>query len=359
MYNGVEKIIPLSTSAPLAALVFGAASLARVPWGTLLHAFASERELDSLGLADVSADLAGFVDERLRAHLAGTGDELRLAQAYETLSAISAEIDRVARLGGQDGGTNSDCWMRAAEQVIEREVEFWRAQEVVAGLTAGHEDELHQKFRSWSESLVAELFEGGIASAALEGAASDLLLLSFTRRLPRGAHSPRTGGIVVTGFGAKEFWPGHVVLQFDGVGLEGIRVWPGAVAQTQGPGQARVQAFAQDSGVETLMRGLHPRLRQMVGSAIVDAGLDRDVAVRALEGAESSWYEARTRGILETLDLMPAPALCEIAESLVALTALEHRLTGSLETVGGTISVGVLAPGEPLRWGKRPSLMSS
>ncbi len=359
VYNGVEKIVPLSATEPMAALIYGAASIARVPWGTVLHAFAAETELRGKSLSKVVAELAIFVQGCLRDHLDEYGAGERQAQAYAALAAVVREALELSEVEPADAENSVSLWLDEAEAVLLREVSWWSGQNLVLGVDEQREAKLHTEHRAWADECVESFFAGisGVSSA-LRQTAAQMLLLSATRCSPPGFRSARIGGVVITGFGTGRFWPGYCELLFDGVGLDGVRVWVGEVWEASGPVGARVRPFAQISGVKTLMDGMHPALRQIVGSSMVDAGLDENQARAALQQAEASWHERHTQRINETLAHMPAPALCEIAESLVAITALEHRLTGSLETVGGTISVGVMSPGEPLRWGKRPSLMA-
>lgn len=364
VYNGVEKIHPLSRTAPIAALVFGAADIAGVPWGTLLHACCSENDFSDLDLIDATARVELFVQDRLAGHLDDSGAKLREQRARTLLRALGEEAAVRMHEQLEDDASDDDrakAWLENMVQAVAREHEAWREMPEVNSVAIAEEseEEIHAPHADWAKGLAAELFADlpvPIGDDLIDDTA-ELVLLWFTRRVPPGVETSWAGGLVVAGFGAKSFWPSHMVLEFDGIGLNGVRMWMSGHSETSGPNDASVHAFAQKSGVSTLMEGVHPTLRNMLGSAMEDAGIGN--ADELLQRVQRQWFDERTTGILFTLDLMPVPALCEIAESLVALTALEHRLTGSLETVGGTISVAVLAPGDPLRWAKRPILMSN
>lgn len=360
VYNGVEKITPLSRTAPIAALVYGAASIGGVPWNTLLHGCCAGLDLSGGSIVEAGVALAAFVQKRLSPHIEERGAALREQRVRAIVGALLQEAHM--RLSTADGLSDEKREARVVELVVEliaHEHESWSRQDLIAGLDDESEASTHEAHRAWAEGSAAEIFDGTAVEPAVLASTTELILLMFTRRLPPEAQTSWSGGVVVLGFGSDDFWPAYSEIQFDGVGLDGVRLWPGDSGQVDGPGDVEIRSFAQDAGVKTVMNGLHPDMMSMLGSAMVDKGMPEATVSTVFADVSREWFDKRTSEVLDTLELMPQPALCEIAESLVAITALEHRLTGSLETVGGTISVAVLAHGEPLRWAKRPSLMTS
>lgn len=372
VYNGVEKVHALSDRDPIAALVYGSATIVGVPWATLLHLFKSSVDISALPADQVTLQLADFVQRQLEAHLEDPTrlQRLKMSRATVVLEAVadvaaslveeslSAE-DPPRHLNDLDRDERLTRVLAQADEVVSRELSRWREEDEVATPGTASANALRDKHRDWAMAVSSDMYAGTPASDDLIANSAELVLESFTREVPDTVNSPWFGGVVVAGFGAGELWPGFLELRFDGVGLEGVRLWAGvSTALTPGDG-AIVQTFAQNSGARTLMGGAHPTLLNMFGNEMLRAGLTSDAVDEVMERVFDAWFQEHTTSVLETLDLLPTPALCEIAESFVALTALEHRLKGSLETVGGTISVGVLTPGDPLRWAKRPTLMSS
>lgn len=372
VYNGVEKVHALSDRDPIAALVYGSATIVGVPWATLLHLFKASVDISALPADQVTLQLAAFVQGQLAEHLKDSErlEQLKASRADIVLRAatdfaaslveesLGAE-DPPRSLNELDASERIERILEQANEVVSLELARWREEDDVVIPGAPPADALRDEHRGWALALASDMYEGTDASEDLIANSAELILESFTRTVPATVSSPWFGGVVVAGFGAGELWPGFLELRFDGVGLEGVRLW-GGVSTTLTPGDgAIVQTFAQNAGAQTLMGGAHPTLLNMFGNEMLRAGLDSDAVDEVMERVFEAWFQEHTTSVLDTLDLLPTPALCEIAESFVALTALEHRLKGSLETVGGTISVGVLTPGDPLRWAKRPSLMSS
>jgi hypothetical protein len=366
VYTGVEKIHPLSDTEPAAALVYGLASLLDVPWATLLSEFRHQYGNATYASMDaVSEQLIAFLQERLADRMQSTGNELRAARVRSLFAYIREEaregyLASATESGGLDPDVTAEKLFEGITEylktVVTKERAAWQEADRVAGLTATSEKRLHRDHRAFVGDIRKEVFAGIAIPSATARALNDLALLTLTRQVPYDVSSPNQGGLVVVGFPESEFWPRFVEFDFDGLGLNGLRYWRVSDGGCDGPRSAFVRAFAQMDGVQTIMNGVHPDLLTLVCARLMEENVAEDQIERALDAASERWSKARTTPILDTLDVMPPPDLCEVAESLVAITALWQRMLGTLETVGGTISVGVLSPGEPLRWAKRPSL---
>jgi hypothetical protein len=368
VYTGVEKIYSLSDDGPMAALVYGLATIIDVPWATLLSEFRHRYGTGTFPSMQAAAEhVVGFLQERLRDRIDVEGDEMRevrmsgLISALNTMArqdffnAVSADPSS-ATLSPE--GFAEGIASRLGE-VARSERRTWQEAPLLPSLTETSERKLHKATRPLANAIRKRVLAGISPSPATSRAVSDIALLSLTRQTPVGVQSPSEGGLVLVGFPEGEFWPRYVELAFDGVGLTGLRYWPVSSGGCDGPHAVEVSAFAQRDGVVTMMEGVHPDLRRVLYSRLVAQGLDRTQVREALDDAADTWAKQRTDPILTTLDVMPQPDLCEIAESLVSITALWQRMRGTLETVGGTISVAVLVPGGPLRWAKRPNLTTA
>jgi hypothetical protein len=369
VYTGVEKIYPLSTERPLAALVYGVATLIDVPWATLLSEYRQAHGVTaSADIADVARQLRTFLEGRLRGRIQRTREDMLRIRAYGLIRAIAdvareqaieAVIESDASGVVLSSRSVADKWAELLSDIVKKERDTWAAAERLPSISASDEKRLHRKARPLIAETRSEALADVAMSAATSRAVADLALLSLTRQTPEGIESPTQGGIVLVGFADGEFWPSYIELMFDGIGIEGLRWWELDSDACGGPQQPVVRAFAQADGVQTMMDGVHPEMLRMIASRLIADGLDPRDLSKAIVGVQERWEEHRTLPILRTLDVMPPPDLCEVAESLVSITGLWQRMRGALETVGGTISVAVLAPGEPLRWAKRPDLSAS
>lgn len=366
VYTGVEKIYPLSDDEPTAALVYGLGTLLDVPWGTLLseyrHRFGSTAYTS---IEHQAENLLGFLNDRLQQTIQAAGQDMRRARINGLIAAALQEAQNrfmeASMQSDADSLTPENVLNGVAtylREIVDVERESWKSSERLPDLTAAAERELHQSNRAFIDAIRKAALSELPLDAATSRAIGDVALLALTRKTPPGGGTPNQGGLVLVGFPEGDFWPKYAEFTFDGVGLPGLRYWPTSIGGCDGPHSALVHAFAQTDGVVTIMEGVHPDLRSMFRGRLESAGFDPSKVDEALRDADERWSEQRTMPILETLDVMPPPDLCEVAESLVSITALWQRMRGALETVGGTISVAVLAPGGPLRWAKRPNLSS-
>jgi len=368
VYTGVEKIYPLSETGPTAALVYGSASLIGVPWGTLLSEFRQHfGELTYSSMDEQAQRLLDFLAERLQDRIEANGQEMREARVRGLMAALLSEArDRFVRAsmaGESDEEFAPETVVAGVGQqlseIVAVERAGWNAAERSSNLTRSAERELHAAARPAVNAVRKKVFAGLPLRAAVSRGITDLALRSLTRKTPSGITSPSEGGLVLVGFPEGDFWPKYVEFTFDGVGLPGLRYWWTSSGGCEGPHDPLVHAFAQADGVMTIMNGIHPDYLDMLYTRFAAEGFDTAQIDGVFEDTRDRWEERRTSPILDTLDVMPPPDLCEVAESLVAITALWQRMRGALETVGGTISVAVLAPGGPLRWAKRPNLSPS
>ncbi|MGB7158113.1 MAG: hypothetical protein WBD40_08610 [Tepidisphaeraceae bacterium] len=368
VYTGVEKIYPLSESRPTAALVYGSASLIGVPWGTLLSEFRQRfGDLAYTNIDEQAQRLLAFLAERLDDRITANGQEMREARVAGLMSALLSEArDRFVRTS-MEAESNEEFVPEKVvagigqqlRDILAVERANWNAAERSTNLTESAERAHHAAARPNVNAIRKQVFAGLSLRAAVSRAVTDVALLSLTRQTPSGITSPSEGGLVLVGFPEGDFWPKYVEFTFDGVGLPGLRYWWTSSGGCEGPHDPLVHAFAQADGVMTIMNGIHPEYLAMLDTRLEIAGFDTEEIARVFKDTRDRWEQRRTSPILDTLDVMPPPDLCEVAESLVAITALWQRMRGALETVGGTISVAVLAPGGPLRWAKRPTLSSS
>jgi hypothetical protein len=368
VYVGAEKIYPLSERSPIAALVYGIATLLDIPWATLLSEyrvqFGDEQFKD---METAARRLVTFLRRRLGSRIRSEGRTMREARAYGLVATLleTAREDTLAAFNSGDSAFEftADGLTAALEQrlgeIARAEREEWARTKRLPDVTAAQEQELHKSARSWVNAVRRQVLGDLSPDLRTRRAITDLVLLSFTRRSPDTSRAPTEGGLVLVGFPVDEFWPKYIELTFDGVGLEGVRHWVTSDGGCNGPHDVEIRAFAQRDGVATMMNGVNPEFWALLLDRLLARGLDRRRVLDALEDARSTWADQRTNAVLDTLDVLPEPHLCEIAESLVSITALWQRMRGTLETVGGAVSVATLTPGGPLRWAKRPNLTSS
>ena len=348
VYQGAQKVFPLSDAAPLGALLFGNARLLDVPWATLLGMFRSQhRNHDWSSLSDLVSAISSFIDQTLADVIAASDPPLWHERIEDLWGSITAAASH--------GSSTSD--EPDLEAVVSREHDAWQQADVLPRIAADDESAIHDAVRDEVKDLLRSLVDESeveVQPDVLDSAVA-LALLTLTRCSPQGSESVSSSGLVIAGFPAGALGPSYTELVFDGVSATGIRMWPVSGEACLTPGDVKIRAFAQHDGYRTLIDGVHPWYWPLLAEQLEAASVPWDKIVRAFNEADDIWYRARAPRLQLALNTLPVPALCEIAESFVSITGLLQRISGSLETVGGPVSVAVLSPGAPLRWMRRPS----
>lgn len=350
VYQGAQKVFPLSDQDPLGALIYGNTRLVGIPWATLLGLFRAQHRTAAWNEIDeLASRLCAFLQHKL-AHLIDAADPPYWVRRVSNL--WSSIIDAAHANATPN---DADSFSEQLEVTLSIEEAAWAAQDLLPSLSPEKETEIHSDVRPVVRELLRKLESGANIGSELLPAFENLKLLCFTRRAPEGSMSHASSGLVVAGFPSGALGPSYVELSFDGVGPSDIRVWPSSRESCLSPGDVGIRSFAQEDGFRTLIEGVHPWYWPLVVQRLTAAGLPRDRVLRAFQEADARWLDARTPYLHAALNSLPVPALCEIAESFVSITGLLLRIGGSLETVGGPVSVAVLSPGAPLKWMRRPA----
>ncbi|KZX51384.1 hypothetical protein A3711_09915 [Erythrobacter sp. HI00D59] len=196
--------------------------------------------------------------------------------------------------------------------------------------------------------------------------------------------SPRESGIVIAGYGEKEFFPSLVEYGTDGLVGNRLKVIKKGEVDVSREQPSCIRAFAQSDMVqrfmngcdsalfESLIYGFHDVLKAGVFSVLDSEGVWEGVS----EGeklAKSAAIETRiqealqafvsdceshldtnySQPIIQMIGLLPKEELAGLAESLVSLTSLKRRVSAEQETVGGPIDVALISKRDGVVWIKR------
>jgi hypothetical protein len=189
-----------------------------------------------------------------------------------------------------------------------------------------------------------------------------------------------SSGLVIAGFGEKEFYPRLVSYTVEMVIEDHVKRSDADPARIAADSSAIVAAFAQREMVQAFLHGIAPAYIEELGKAlksvfdrypnsVADAlklsAVTKKKLVKELRAAtptlistilrqlDTESYRNTARPILEGVQNLPLDELALMAESLVNLTSFKRRISLDMETVGGPIDVAVLSKGEGFIWIKR------
>ncbi len=380
IYNTANKLFLLSSVAPVAVMIYGAGTFGPVPWETVVKEYRRTRGARSFGtVAEYAAD---FID-----HLADLTQHVTRAEQLERvlmtarweLEAIRGVVEDEVTDAMADGTALDDSAVigRILAE-IEAAIERLTGSTFIEGLGATVvEREIGSAVPDWP-GLVAAAFWGMPVDARVVRRARVLVCTS----LRLADRSPRSGGVVVTGFGESEIFPALSHYLLDGVVANRVRARSDGGLSIGGDRSASICPFAQEDMVAAFMDGVHPgfrlaldefvdstvamlieRLCGIVKDSLTAAAYGqlqdemreaRDWVTTHFESELAEYLERNNSGpIMSVVEVLPKEELAAMAEALVNLTSFKRRVTPGVETVGGPIDVAVISKGDGLVWIKR------
>jgi hypothetical protein len=260
----------------------------------------------------------------------------------------------------------------------------WATQLSIPGFAKSHRAEI--------DTQIARVLQLLPATIAHRGAIRTLIVESLKKLPITGEHTPidPRSGIVIAGFGEREFFPRLISYDLFGTVDGVLRASPNPKVEISVHNPAVIAPFAQREMVDGFMTGINPQVRAaLMGymngvannypQATLELlqrqipGLDPALAasltgplsslisimVRELEQHLDQSLETQVQPVLDSVDFLPKDELAAMAESLVNLTSLKRRVSiDDPQTVGGPVDVAVISRGDGFVWIKRKHYFS-
>lgn len=377
IYNSAMKLFALSKVAPVAIMVYGNATLSRIPWEVVIKEYRRNLKARTFGtLNEYVDDFCKFIAGSRHLFDEGTERAWLEERVNGILNGIFQEATRKCEqeLEASEGSGVTPARVRKifAQTVDEQltALKSWDDLSPAGDVVA----RLNKECENVVEATGPRIF-GDIYKEISKG------LVDIAHQFFRRGYFPQpSSGIVISGYGQDEIFPSVVTLEFDGA-VSGFARFKIDSQRTQsisvGVNPAAIIAYAQEDMVATFMEGINPAVKTFVEeclaftfkelpSALLDSLEldDKKIRSRLVEVCEkvrkdlskaAETYRMREHvfPVLSMVNALPKDELAAMAESLVNLTAFKRRVTGALETVGGPIDVCVVSKGDGLVWVKR------
>jgi hypothetical protein len=379
VYNTANKLFTLSKFAPVGVLVHNAAEINSIPAEILVKEFRA-------GLAHRRHDTLDAYGDSFMEFLndfSGITSDSRERTFYGLIELALSEIFERALLLRSETAEPSDLVVLLAEAARELK----QMADAVGTI---------QAFESVSVERVIEERQDGLSSVLdniinitrQEHDVQDIdqeicvrLLCAAVAAVFSRLRMPNHTGIVVAGYGDKEYFPCLVSYEIDGFTPYGLRAVGPEASRISDANKASIHAVAQREMAETFMEGIDAQNRQFISTslkqvfervpALVAGALGFDVTGRGADVLEDvkkelqhtlTDFDARlyeftrqqfTAPILEAIRYLDKSDLAEMAESLVSITALKRRVSLNAETVGGPVDVAIVSKHDGFVWIKR------
>lgn len=379
IYASADKLFQLSLSAPVGAMTYGNASLVDIPWETVVKTYRKQGRNNTFDTIEGYAyDFIKFL--KRRREMFSRSLQRITAETWLNLlfRNVCDEIWKKLKEKEKVGKKISEKEIReTVADVVQETLAIVRKWEIPSGLPKNIQPTLRKKLRGWLLSIKRKSFKDLPMTAAASRNLTTIALEGLTRCLGGSYES----GIVIAGFGEKEYSPILVEIMVDGM-IEGRLKY--SVRETHKIDDKTISCvipFAQREMVYTFMEGIDPRLQNIIYNSTAsifsgvtnviidkvknhDAKFGRSLAkevnasiTKLLDDLFSRWNQERKKShwgpITEIVSSLPKDELAAMAESLVNLTKFRRRVSPEKETVGGPIDVAVITKGDGFIWVKR------
>jgi len=359
-------------------MVYGNANFLGIPWETIVKSYREKNGRRSLPrIRDHAKNFFRFMSsnkdifpesaqERYALLLCGLlWHDLR-KQMEERMSSVAKKERR--ELSDQD--VASIC-----EQALVSRVKEVKEHTVLPGFSG----KVLAAIRKQMAPSLHELFKKIYGTTPLNAYTKRTLLSLQVQMLSRAYFGPFHSGVVVAGFGNRDFLPALVSHDLEAMVGSRIRCSPPKESAVTDDNDAMVCPFAQQDMVYSFMEGVDKNLMNFIETSTstlfmgslgkmqkVLAALDGKIAeemdalkptfdglLRDLFGEWKDWRAKFWGPVVNNIASLPKDELAATAEAFVNLTKFRRRVTTERETVGGPVDVAVITKGDGFVWVKR------
>lgn len=375
IFTSANKIFTASKYEPVGVMIYGNASLMRMPWETLVKVFRSElgetsfEELPSYAsyFLDWLRENSGATPTAEQSFVRSTAGGFVHFVRGKFEERVSAHVEEHGEIELKDS-------KKLLSETL-KEMREWTSQAPARDLPEGFEAQLLEEFADLINEVIAAVFEEFPLTRTMTQRLRELAVAPVVRVLKRG-----DTGIVFAGFGTKDLLPRLREFHIDGVLLGQVIVHSGrdVDVSTEEQAEAYISGFAQDEMIRLFMEGVLPTYQVFVEGyleAVIDSygstllqsfggeapkglaealdALKTDLADSFSNDLSSRRYDESIEPVLDIVASLPKDELAALAESLVNLTSLKKRISRDDETVGGPVDVAVISKGDGMIWIKR------
>jgi hypothetical protein len=379
IYTSADKLFQLSENAPVGLMIFGNASIVGLPWETVVKVFRARLRGKTFGTTEeYTQNLVAFLSrERTMFRQDRQLTEIsQLVKSYylRILRQIKVRLDDL----GKTQTSLADKDIRdVVARVVSRELKEIKGFQTCAGLGSAQVKQIERKhsvlIRSAKEEVFQQLPMAKTSSERLSEIGAELIV--------RQRFGPLVTGVVVAGFGDKEYLPSVSRVAIESMIDGRPRYYAGPVETIGEKSSAYVIPFAQQEMVHTFMEGIDRDMLSLIERStselfkgitvsVVSEVKKKDQRLGKALGLKltpklddlvnelfNNWKQKRRATywgpIMDIVSALPKDELASMAESLVNLTKFKRRVSTQKESVGGPIDVAVITKGDGFVWVRR------
>lgn len=369
-FKGANKIFNLSSCHPVALMTYDSGNLRGMPWETIAkgyreHLGSAPRDF----IAEYAQDFFKYIENNRDIFSEAFLAKQLLADLKESAEISLFMMDQEDKAYKEKDVAKKTKIMQEGFERVEAEVDgfdfiSWCSDADVTAILKSHKDQLIERITKdkhlMERAKVLDL--------------NKLAALAAKAMLKKTSTILETTGLVLAGFGEKEFFPSLEQYTCYGFVLGKLLCRTGETINISQENVSEVLPFAQSEMSKGFMYGAQPSVMRNIEAGLVKA-LDHfdellrkgkhmdgkadtgDMRKKARERFTENlaWELSRshTTPMKRVVGLLPLDELAELAEILVRIESLKERVTSESESVSGPIDVAVISKGDGFIWIKR------
>ncbi|KGX08048.1 hypothetical protein Y036_2106 [Burkholderia pseudomallei] len=373
--TGANKIFQLTKTAPVGAMLYNTADLQEIPWELIIKSFRDEIGDER---RDALSEYASALADYIRGHDAlfppahrekhfrqlAAGAFFRLLNKALSMNAILVQPGPADEL------------QAAMREFVDAESALNRTTPLAQHLTEHEVADAKVRQAGWLAQEISDYLQSPgqhhHLMAIIDARHFADLVIESLYRFYVWHFDDQYSGIVVAGYGDKEYLPSYAEVRYYGFLLDRLIVDNTSHRAINHNVDALIDAFAKKSMVQTFMSGFAPDVfstvtglfRVHAGNLLAGLNLapaDAAAAPQRLQQAQNEFSQAWTKQtwdshyapLTSVISGLPPSEMAELAETLVMLESLKEKVTQRTQSVGGPVDVAVVTRAEGLVWIKR------
>jgi len=365
-FKSVNKVFQLSGRHPVGMMVYGSGDLQQVPWEILTKEYRNHLGVKSFDtLEQYALDLFNFIQNATDIYPRAYQEELFQA---DCMKAVYSFYFQYLDNDEEYKKTDDDQKEVYIENYFKKVIENLDSLPFLAGFDAADIDEALKIFSASVGTTAVDFLNHFKVKVRPELISEFAIKLIYKKQSYMGET-----GVVIAGFGDKNYFPGYCHYQCFGIILGKLAYKQEANSegfQIDYTKHSHIKGFATTNMVNTFQYGIGFDSYLLSGEVCKQAlinitnampitdksGLEQAIEAEVdrfraafLQQCREKNFEPLTRVVAA----LPVDDMAELAETLVTLESLKEKVTKPTESVGGPVDVAVITRGEGLVWIKR------
>lgn len=373
-----SKLYALSYEKPLGLMVYNNSIFMEIPWETIIKTY--RKYIVSVGYDTVDQyadDFISFIEKDN--DLFPPDARIRFFESFIAgyLETVKTDIEKkVEAKISEKGGINDKISEKTVNGVIDDHIKKW-GKSLPGSLKIDSCRSVIKSNEAELDKILKQVFKKLPMSAKTREGFFELasLVLSIGTRMEYNS------GIVIAGFGEKEYFPSMVDFTVDGLINKSLKLYGRRISSISKAHLSIITPFAQREMVDRFMGGVDPvykstergyikelckayALKVVESLDINDSDVKSKTEAELLQIGQTLFndYERRmdnfvkeqfVNPIANVVSIMQKSELALLAESLVTLTSQKRQFSAEEETVKGPVDVAVISKGDGFIWIKR------